>query len=645
MAEKETSVILSHADGEGSVTSGGVRRAPGPSPSAGLRMTPRYTPIEEYAVIGDTRSCALISRDGSIDWLCWPRFDSPSLFAAILDADKGGRFSIQPSIPFRATRRYIDDTNVLETTFTTESGVATLVDLMPVMHESDKRALLTPFRQLLRRVEVMEGEVPIVVRFEPRPDYGRREPVLKTMKNAIFCVDRATVLHLHSDVTLDNGTMTLRGGERADFALAFDDKTPAVYPAVGDEATAEIERTLRFWKEWSSQLAYDGEYRQAVMRSALLLKLLTYAPSGAIVAAPTTSLPEIAGGIRNWDYRYCWLRDAAFTASALYDCGFHRESDAFVGWLMYATRLTHPKLQMLYDVAGESKIPEQELKHFEGYAQSKPVHVGNAAHDQFQLDVYAEVLGAIEEYVSHGKRFDRDISTLVRRLADRVAKRWQEPDAGIWEKRSGRAQHVHGKVMAWAALDCAERLTKSDRWRAEKEKIREVVLTRGFNKEKQSFVGMLDDTELDASLLYIVRVGLLEADDPRMLSTIDAIRRELGKDDLVYRYDTRATDDGLPPGEGAFLPCSFWLAEALALAGREAEARELFEKLLARRNDVGLLPEEIDPESGAFLGNMPQALTHIGLLNAAICMSERMSARSQRAGTAGSVGRSALRRV
>ena len=534
---------------------------------------------------------------------------------------------------------------MLETTFTTESGVAKLIDLMPVMHESDKRALLTPFRQLLRRVEVMEGEVPIVVRFEPRPDYGRREPVLKTMKNAIFCVDRATVLHLHSDVTLDNGTMTLRRGERADFALAFDDKTPAVYPAVGDEATAEIERTLRFWKEWSSQLAYDGEYRQAVMRSALLLKLLTYAPSGAIVAAPTTSLPEIAGGIRNWDYRYCWLRDAAFTASALYDCGFHRESDAFVSWLMYATRLTHPKLQMLYDVAGESKIPEQELKHFEGYAQSKPVHVGNAAHDQFQLDVYAEVLGAIEEYVSHGKRLDRDISTLVRRLADRVAKRWQEPDAGIWEKRSGRAQHVHGKVMAWAALDCAERLTKSDRWRAEKEKIREVVLTRGFNKEKQSFVGMLDDTELDASLLYIVRVGLLEADDPRMLSTIDAIRRELGKDDLVYRYDTRATDDGLPPGEGAFLPCSFWLAEALALAGREAEARELFEKLLARRNDVGLLPEEIDPESGAFLGNMPQALTHIGLLNAAICMSEQMSARSQRAGTAGSVGRSALRRV
>jgi len=608
-------------------------------------MAEKYTPIEEYAVIGDTRSCALISRDGSIDWLCWPRFDSPSLFAAILDADEGGRFSIQPSIPFRATRRYVDDTNVLETTFTTESGVAKLIDLMPVMHESDKRALLTPFRQLLRRVEVMEGEVPIVVRFEPRPDYGRREPVLKTMKNAIFCVDRATVLHLHSDVTLDNGTMTLRRGERADFALAFDDKTPAVYPAVGDEATAEIERTLRFWKEWSSQLAYDGEYRQAVMRSALLLKLLTYAPSGAIVAAPTTSLPEIAGGIRNWDYRYCWLRDAAFTASALYDCGFHRESDAFVSWLMYATRLTHPKLQMLYDVAGESKIPEQELKHFEGYAQSKPVHVGNAAHDQFQLDVYAEVLGAIEEYVSHGKRLDRDISTLVRRLADRVAKRWQEPDAGIWEKRSGRAQHVHGKVMAWAALDCAERLTKSDRWRAEKEKIREVVLTRGFNKEKQSFVGMLDDTELDASLLYIVRVGLLEADDPRMLSTIDAIRRELGKDDLVYRYDTRATDDGLPPGEGAFLPCSFWLAEALALAGREAEARELFEKLLARRNDVGLLPEEIDPESGAFLGNMPQALTHIGLLNAAICMSEQMSARSQRAGTAGSVGRSALRRV
>jgi GH15 family glucan-1,4-alpha-glucosidase len=599
-------------------------------------MTAAYKALADYAVVGDTRSCALISRDGSIDWLCWPRFDSRSQFAAILDADKGGCFSIQPSIPFRATRRYLDDTNVLETTFTTERGVATLIDLMPVMRESDKHTLLTPFRQLLRRVEVIEGEVPLVVRFEPRPNYARAAPPLTVKHNALFCVDRATVLHLHSDITFDvqgcnaRGERTLRSGERADFALAFDDHTPAVYPMIGDGATAAIDRTLRFWRDWSSQLAYGGEYRDAVMRSALVLKLLTYAPSGAIVAAPTTSLPEVLGGIRNWDYRYAWLRDAAFTSSALYDCGFHLEGDAFAGWLMYATRLTHPKLQMLYDVAGESQVPEQELDHLSGYANSKPVRIGNAAHDQFQLDVYGEVLGTIEEYVRRGKKLNRDVRTLVHRLADMVAKRWREPDAGIWEKRSGREQHVHSKVMAWSALDCAERLTKSQRWRAEKDAIRELVLSRGFNAERQSFVSVLDGKELDASLLYIVRVGLLEPDDPRMLSTIDAIRRELGNDDLVYRYDTRATEDGLPPGEGAFLPCSFWLAEALSLAGREAEARELFEKLLARRNEVGLLPEEIDPQSGAFLGNMPQALTHIGLLNAAICMSEQMSARSQR---------------
>ena len=526
-------------------------------------------------------------------------------------------------MPFRATRRYVGDTNVLETTFTTEHGVATLTDLMPVMRESDKQHHLTPFRQLLRRVEVVEGEVPIVVVFDPRPDYARVVPELKASRNAIFCVDRATVLHLHTDAPLDGGRMTLRRGQRADFALAYDDHTPAVYPAVGDEATAEIERTLAFWRDWSSQLAYDGPYREAVMRSALVLKLLTYAPSGAIVAAPTTSLPEQLGGVRNWDYRYCWLRDAAFTASALYDSGFHVEGDAWVDWLMYATRLTQPGLQMLYDVNGESRIEELELPHLEGYMRSAPVRIGNAARDQFQLDVYAEVLGAIEEYAERGRPLTRSARKTIHRLADIVAKRWREPDDGIWEKRSGREQHVMSKVMAWAALDCAERLTGETRWREEKEKIRELVLARGFDREQQAFVGVLDGHELDASVLYVARVGFLPPDDPRMLSTIDAIRRSLGRDDLVYRYDTRATKDGLPAGEGAFLPCSFWLAEALTLAGRESEARELFEKLLARRNDLGLLSEEIDPESGAMLGNMPQALTHIGLMNAAICMNKR----------------------
>jgi GH15 family glucan-1,4-alpha-glucosidase len=601
--------------------------------------------IADYAVIGDTRACALISRGGSLDWLCWPRFDSRALFAALLDAQRGGRFLIQPAVAFTAKRRYVGDTNVLETTFTCDGGTAKLIDLMPVLREEDKRHILAPFRQLLRRIEVVEGEVPFVVHYAPRPSYARGLPKLQRIRNGIFCVAGPTVVHLHGDAELHidgsdaHGRITLRAGQRCDFALAFDDHTPAVYPAYGEQGNVEIERTLGFWREWSSQFAYEGDYAEAVRRSALVLKLMTYAPSGAIVAAPTTSLPEWLGSVRNWDYRYCWLRDASFTASALYDCGFRVEGDAFVDWLLYATRLTQPKLQILYDVFGESRIPEAELQHLDGYAGSRPVRIGNAAHDQFQLDVYAEVLGAIEEYSDRGRELNRDVRALARRLADIVAKRWREPDAGIWEKRGERQQHVHAKLMAWAALDCAERLAKkgrlnhvdTSRWRAAKEEIRRLVLTRGWSEKLHSFVAIFDGEELDASLLYVARVGFLEASDPRMQSTIDAIRRGLGRDDLIYRYNSSVTKDGLPPGEGAFLPCSFWLVEALALAGRGDEARDVLEKLLARRNDVGLLSEEIDPDSGAMLGNFPQALTHIGLMNAALCLDKTASARSQRA--------------
>jgi GH15 family glucan-1,4-alpha-glucosidase len=372
-------------------------------------------------------------------------------------------------------------------------------------------------------------------------------------------------------------------------------------------------------------MQYDGPYRKQVERSLFALKLLTHAPSGAIVAAPTTSLPEHIGGVRNWDYRYCWLRDAAFTVAAMNDLGYNVESGAFVDWLLYATQLTHPNLQILYDVFGESSLPESTLEHLAGYRGSKPVRIGNDARGQFQLDVYAEVLGAAEEHFNDtpDKPLDRDARKMLTRLADIVVKRWREPDSGIWEKRSGRRQHVHGKVMAWAALDCACRLLgDNERWSRERKAIKQDVLARGFNTRLNSFVSEYDGDELDAALLYMSRVGFIEADDPRMLGTIDAIRKHLGSDDLIYRYDTR-TDDGLPPGEGAFLPCSFWLVEALEMAGRHEEARDVFEKLIARVNDVGLLSEEIDVESGAFLGNFPQALTHIGLVNAAICLSEK----------------------
>ena len=588
-------------------------------------------PISDYAIIGCTRSAALISKGGSIDWLAWPRFDSPSVFARLLDAERGGCFVIRPSIPFDVKRRYIDHSNVLETTFTTEKGVVRLVDLMPVMSEEQKRHRLTPFRQLTRRIECVEGEVPVEVIYQPRPDYARNVPKLEFRRDLVVCIWGAHVIHLRSDATfsiVERGTatseFTLHGGESRTFALGYDDHTPAVFPHLD---SGNRDETLAFWKEWSSQLTYDGPYRDAVMRGALTLKLLAYAPSGGIVAAPTTSLPERIGGIRNWDYRYCWLRDASFTVGALYDCGFETEGLAFLDWLLYSTRLTHPSLQILYDVFGESKTPERELAHLAGYRGSRPVRIGNNAHDQFQLDIYGEVLGAMDEASQRGEIFDRDVTRLMKRLVDIVCKRWREPDAGIWEKRGGYQQHIHAKVMAWSALDSAIRLVDRAKldidttaWRATKDQIRDYVLPEGFDAEMNSFVAVPGEREVDASLLYIARVGFLEPDDPRMLGTIDAIRKNLGRDDLIYRYDTRSTEDGLPTGEGAFLACSFWLVEALALAKRKGEARDVYEKVLARANDVGLFSEEIDPHTGEMVGNFPQALTHIALINAALCL-------------------------
>jgi GH15 family glucan-1,4-alpha-glucosidase len=590
-----------------------------------------YSPISDYALIGCTRSAALVSKSGSIDWLCWPRFDSPSVFARILDVRRGGHFAIHPTTYARVTRRYVDDTNVLETTFATERGTIRLTDFMPVATEEQKSRRLTSFRELRRRVECVDGEAEMTVEFDPRPDYARITPKIETRRGALKCIWGAHVMYLCSDhpVETTRFRFALRAGESRTFALSFDDHTPAVLPQL--DATSHDE-SIAFWQDWSSRLTYDGPYRAHVMRSALVLKLLAYAPSGGIIAAPTTSLPEQFGGVRNWDYRYCWLRDASFTVSALYDCGFRGEGAAFLNWLVYSTRLTHPHLQILYDVFGEPKVPERQLDHLDGYRGSRPVRVGNDAYGQFQLDVYGEVLGAVEEAAQRGETVSRDMQRLLRRLADRVAKRWQEPDMGIWEKRGGPRQHIHAKVMAWSALDSAERLLHDSRWRATKDSIRDYVLSKGFDPELNSFVSVATERELDASLLYVARVGMLEAGDPRMTGTIDAIRKALGHGDLVYRYDTRSTEDGLPTGEGAFLACSFWLVEALALAGRERESREMYERLLARANDVGLFSEEIDAESGEMMGNFPQALTHIALINAALCLDQaapRVSAASR----------------
>ena len=602
----------------------------------------RYPAISDYAIVGDARSAALVSCDGSIDWLCWPRFDSRSVFARILDADRGGCFAIAPSIPFKSTRRYLDETNVLETTFETDHGKVRLLDLMPALTEAQKRSRILPFRQLLRRLDGVGGAVPMKAIYQPRPNYAHTMPKLEHRRaDTVWCADGPEVWHMRSTETFAiaahtaHAEFTIREGERRHFALSYETHAPAVFANIGDAADEEIELTIDFWKRWSRHLTYTGSHREAVLRSALTLKLLAYAPSGGIVAAPTTSLPEKIGGIRTWDYRFCWLRESSFTVGALYDCGFDVEGGAFVDWLLYATRLTQPGLQILYDVFGESRLPEARLDHLEGYRGSQPVRTGNAAHDQFQLDVYGEVLAAVEEFTDRGEALYRDTRTLVRRLADRVVKKWREPDSGIWEKRSGRRQHVHAKIMAWSALDCAERLAEkgvvkvnADPWRRTKDEIKREVLEHGFNKKLNSFVAVYDGDELDSSLLYASRVGFLHGDDPRLLGTIDAIRKRLGRDDLLYRYEER-TDDGLPPGEGAFLACSFWLVEALAIGKRLDEAHDVFEKLCRRANDVGLFSEEVDVASGQLIGNFPQALTHIGLMNAALRLQEPQALRGK----------------
>src|SRR5229473_3089023 len=581
--------------------------------------------IEDYALLGDTQSAALVGRDGSIDWLCLPRFDSGACFASLLGDSRHGRWLLSPAGPVaRTRRRYRPGTLILETDFDTEGGTVRLIDFMPLRDRNP---------DVVRIVEGLRGQVRVHMELVIRFDYGSIVPWVRTVDGVLRAVGGPDSLYLQTPVeTRGEGLTTVADfvvsvGERVPFVLTWNPShLPPVESTNPERALTETEE---WWKDWSGRCTYKGPWREQVLRSLITLKALTYAPTGAIVAAPTTSLPESIGGVRNWDYRYCWLRDASWTVTALYDCGFANEGAAFLDWLLYSTRLTQPNLQMLYDVFGEANVPETTLDHLEGYRGSRPVRIGNAAHAQFQLDVYGEVLGAVEEATRRGERLDHDTQRLMRRLTDIVCLRWQEPDAGIWEKRGEPRQHVHGKVMAWSALDSAQRIAKRchieiDSARVEKAKadIKEAVMTRGFNARRNTFVGIFDEEDVDASLLFIARVGFIDPADPRMLGTIEAIRKDLGHDGLIYRYDSRKTDDGLPPGEGVFLPCSFWLVEALAMAGRVDEARTLFDDIVRRGNDVGLFAEEIDGHSGALMGNFPQALSHIALLNAALCVEE-----------------------
>jgi GH15 family glucan-1,4-alpha-glucosidase len=600
-----------------------------------LTVTDRFSPIGDYALIGDCRSAALISRDGSLDWLCLPRFDSPSLFAALLDPERGGRFRVRPREHFAAERRYLPDTNILETTFRCPSGTVVLRDLMTVASEHEKRRELTPAHEVLREVEALAGEVELEVIYEPRPDYGRTRPALVSKGGlGVWCQTGRGALLLRSELPLElaadgqcaQGIGHLRAGERAYLSCSYTEEAPAVIPPLGAAARQRVERSARWWRDWTNRCTYQGPYRDAVVRSALTLKLMAYAPSGAVVAAPTTSLPEALGGSRNWDYRYCWLRDASFTLRALLALGYDEEGRAFLGWMLHATRLTAPELQVVYDVFGEAKLPEQELRHLAGYAGSRPVRIGNDAHGQLQLDVYGEVLDAVSRFARRDGRLDGDTVRLLDGLGHTVCRRWREPDEGIWEVRSGRAHHTHSKALCWVALDRLVQMHEAgqiqvclDQFRAEREAIRAEIEARAYNPRLQSYTRTFGGDELDASLLTLPLYGYVEGTHPRMQSTCARIRARLGRDGLVYRYQGA---DGLPPGEGAFGICSFWAVECLARGGDVASATRAFEQLLGYANDVGLFAEEIDPTTGAALGNFPQAFTHIGLINAAVTLAE-----------------------
>jgi GH15 family glucan-1,4-alpha-glucosidase len=594
-----------------------------------------YPPIDDYALIGDCRSAGLVSGDGSLDWLCLPRFDSPSVFAALLDAREGGRFRIRPVGEYSSERRYLPDTNVLETTFRCPSGTFVLRDLMSVSSEEDKRASLTPEHEVLREVEGIDGEVEVEVLYDPRPEYGLMRPMLKRQwDHSLRCEIGGVALILRSELALvprsdgrgASGVIRIQAGERMYLSLTYSREAPAVISPLGEAARGRIERTVRWWQEWANRCAYEGPYRDAVVRSALALKLMTYAPSGALVAAPTTSLPEALGGVRNWDYRYCWLRDASFTLRALYALGYREEAEAFDGWVLHATRLTWPELHILYDVFGEARLPERELPHLEGYARSRPVRIGNDAQGQLQLDVNGEVVDAAAQFANRGGRFDRDTSRMLDGLGRTVCRRWREPDEGIWEGRSGRFHNTHSKVLCWVALDRLIEMHEAgyldvsvDLFRDNRDEIRKEIEAHGYNERIGSYTRTFDGEEMDASLLTLPLYGYTEGTNPRMSSTCARIHEKLATGALVHRYET-GTDDGLPPGEGAFGICSFWAVECVTRGGNIEGATRAFEQLLAYANDVGLFAEEIDPHTGAALGNFPQAFTHIGLINAALTL-------------------------
>jgi GH15 family glucan-1,4-alpha-glucosidase len=583
-------------------------------------------PIEDYALIGDLQTAALVSRDGSIDWCCFPRFDSGACFAAILGAPENGRWLLAPSSePVHSSRRYRHDTLILESVHDVAGGSVRVLDYMPPRG-------LAP--DLVRIVEGLTGEVAMRSELVVRFDFGHIVPWVRRVDQARVAVAGPDALCFRTPAETRGENMmtvsefTVSPGRRVPFVLTW-------FPShehLPDEIDAEraLADTEDYWLSWAEMCEHEADYHEEIHQSLLVLKALTYAPTGGIVAAPTTSLPELIGGVRNWDYRYCWLRDATLALLAMLRCGYRDEAVIWRQWLLRAVAGDPADVQIVYGIAGERRLDERELDWLPGYEGSKPVRVGNAASAQLQLDVYGEVLEALYQTRAHGAPADDDVWSLTTKLLDWLETNWQTADAGIWEIRGPLRHFTHSKVMAWVAFDRAVRFHEEfgragpvERWRAIREEIRTRVLENAWNEQKQAFTQSFGSDELDASVLLMPLVGFLPATHERFVSTVEAIRRELTFDGLVLRYEQKEDGmDGLPGGEGVFLPCSFWLAAVLALQGRYDEARELFERLLDLRNDVGLLSEEYDPVVGRQLGNFPQAFTHLALIETAFLLSE-----------------------
>ena len=580
--------------------------------------------IEDYALIGDTETAALVGRDGSIDWLCFPRFDSAACFAALLGTAENGRWLVAPATEVRSVqRRYRPGTLVLETEFTTDEGVVRVIDCMPVRDHSP---------DVVRIVEGVSGAVPMRTELVVRFDYGDRVPWVTSYEGHWQAIAGPDLIQVSTPVALRGegmrtvGEFTVAAGDRVPFVLEWRLSHLRGWPPVNAEK--ELARTTAWWKEWSAASTYSGEYGAAVERSLITLKALTYAPTGGIVAAATTSLPEWIGGVRNWDYRYCWLRDATFTLLALMSAGYVDAARAWREWLLRATSGLPEQMQIMYGVAGERRLPELELGWLPGYEGSRPVRIGNAAVDQFQLDVYGEVMDALEQSRAQRLPAHDEAWNLQLRLMDFLESRWDEPDEGIWEVRGPRQHFTHSKIMAWVAADRAVAGVRRHglsgpvaRWEALRDRIHREVCEHGWDDERKTFTQYYGSKELDASLLLAPLVGFIAPDDPRALGTLAACERELMHDGFLHRYPTADGVDGLPPGEGAFLLCTFWLADNYMLVGREREARETFERLLDLRNDVGLLSEEYDPVARRQLGNFPQAFSHVAIVNTAASLS------------------------